>query len=138
MLFLYIQDINKIGSHLQVHINNLSICDRDCCDVTIVMELSWPCQCDDSTSVYTFKLNGTLAVTTHMLLEEYFTNRTTIHEGGLVFSMCDNHCCELCYNSRSHDESNNDKTELALTVTMATLIAILLAMMIIILLSYQW
>ena len=101
------------------------------------MELSWPCQCDDSTSVYAFKMNGTLAVATHMLLEEYFTNRTTVHEGALVFSMCDNHCCELCDYSGSHDESN-DKTELALTVTMAALIAILLAMMIIILLSYQW
>ena len=104
------------------------------------MELLWPCQCDDSTSVYTFKLNGTLAITTYTLLEEYFTNRTTLHEGNLEFSMCGNNCCELCDNRGSHDENSDlsNETELALTVTMAALIVILLTMMIIILLSYQW
>ena len=104
------------------------------------MGLLWPCQCNDSTSVYTFKLNGTLAMTMYTLLEDYFASRTTVLEGNLTFSMCDNNCCQLCDIRGSHDESSDlsNETELALTVTMAALIVVLLTMMIIILLSYQW
>lgn len=108
----------------------------DCCDVTIVMESLWPCQCNDSTSVYAFKLNGTMAVTTYSLFTH--RNMTLLQEGNITFSMCGNNCCEICDNRASHDESDvSNETELMI-ITMATFIVILLILMTIILLSYIW
>ena len=100
------------------------------------MELSWPCQCSNNTSIYTFKLNGSQAMTMNTLLME---QRTAVHEGNLTFSVCNGDCCELCDNRvTTHHEHNETDPELALTITMVALIAVLLIMMTIILLSYQW
>ena len=119
-----------------MHINKFC---GDCCDVTIVMCSLWACPCSN-TSVFIFKLSGSLAITAHAMLNNYFTANQTVGNDNFTFSLCIHGCCELCDNSASYDGSDDkdSETDLAVTITMATLIVVLLILEAIILISYHW
>lgn len=118
-----------------MHINKLC---GDCCDVTIVTVSLWSCPCSNTTSVYMFKLNGSLAITTHTKLKDYFTANRTLAIGSenLTFGMCDDSCCDFCDNRASYDGDSD--TDLTVTITIAILIVVLLILEVIILISYHW
>lgn len=118
-------------SSVLFHINKLC---GDCCDVTIVMGSLWPCPCNDSTSVYMFKLNGTLAIAMHGLLHN---NLTYMQYKTFTFWMCVDYCCELCNISHKQVDSGSE-TDMTVIIIMATIIVILLTLVIVIFLAYQW
>lgn len=100
------------------------------------------CPCNNSTSVYQFKLNGTSAITVyHWLLRHSAGTASTIiiQEGNLTFSVCTNNCCQLCDNRNDEGDSNNETNlELPMMISMAAFIALLLVLLVMIPLLYWW